>query len=238
MSIYRLESPDGLVAPTIVVAFDGWVDAGAAATTALGTLLPDSRIIATFDPDALYDYRARRPTLDIIDGRLAELGWPELHLRAVRAEERDLIILTGPEPDDRWRTFADAMVELATEDELSAVLAHEIGHVQHRHGVQQILRTSILAALLVMIGPDAGTISTLASGLPAVLIESGYSREFEREADLYACDALVRTGRDPQGLARALERLAAQSGETSLPAWVSTHPQTQERIEAIRTFGR
>jgi proteasome assembly chaperone (PAC2) family protein len=112
MSIYRLESPDGLVAPTIVVAFDGWVDAGAAATTALGTLLPDSRIIATFDPDALYDYRARRPTLDIIDGRLAELGWPELHLRAVRVDERDLLILTGPEPDDRWRTFADAIVEL------------------------------------------------------------------------------------------------------------------------------
>jgi proteasome assembly chaperone (PAC2) family protein len=112
MSIYRLETTGDLVAPTIVVAFDGWVDAGAAATTALGTLVTDSRIVATFDADALYDYRARRPTLDIIDGRLAELGWPELRLRAVRVEERDLLVLTGPEPDDRWRTFADAMVEL------------------------------------------------------------------------------------------------------------------------------
>jgi proteasome assembly chaperone (PAC2) family protein len=69
-------------------------------------------VVATFDGDILFDYRARRPTLDIIDGRLAELTWPELTIRHVRLGERDLLVLTGAEPDFRWREFADAMVEL------------------------------------------------------------------------------------------------------------------------------
>jgi hypothetical protein len=70
-------------------------------------------LIATFDPDALFDYRARRPTLQIVDGRLAELTWPELVVRRVRFGERDLLVLAGPEPDDRWHAFADDMLDLA-----------------------------------------------------------------------------------------------------------------------------
>ena len=67
--------PGDLIAPVLIAAFDGWVDAGSAATTALEGLLEDAVDVATFDPDALFDYRARRPTLQIIDGRLAELTW-------------------------------------------------------------------------------------------------------------------------------------------------------------------
>jgi PAC2 family len=119
VSLYSLAGPGSpgdpgdLIAPVLIAAFDGWVDAGSAATTALEQLLDDAVDVATFDPDALFDYRARRPTLQIVDGRLAELTWPELVVRRVRFGERDLLVLAGPEPDDRWHAFADDMLDLA-----------------------------------------------------------------------------------------------------------------------------
>jgi proteasome assembly chaperone (PAC2) family protein len=105
--------PGDLIAPTFVAAVDGWVDAGSAATSALERLLDEAIDVATFDPDVLFDYRARRPTLQIVDGTLAELTWPELVVRRASFDGRDLLILAGPEPDDRWQTFSTAVVELA-----------------------------------------------------------------------------------------------------------------------------
>jgi hypothetical protein len=105
--------PGDLIAPTMVGAFDGWVDAGSAATTALDHLVEGAPVVVSFDADALFDYRARRPNLHIIDGRLDELTWPELAIRRVRVSERDLLVLAGPEPDDRWQAFRDAVVEIA-----------------------------------------------------------------------------------------------------------------------------
>jgi hypothetical protein len=117
--LYVLAGPGGpgdpgdLIAPTMVGAFDGWVDAGNAATAALGRLAAGAPVVATFDADALFDYRARRPTLQIVDGKLAELTWPELAIRRVRVAETDLLVLAGPEPDDRWQAFSVAVVEIA-----------------------------------------------------------------------------------------------------------------------------
>jgi hypothetical protein len=119
VTLYRLAAPGSpgdpgdLVAPTFVAAFDGWVDAGGAATSALAQLIDGAPAVATFDSDALYDYRARRPTLEIVDGRLSKLTWPELTVRRARFGERDLLVVAGPEPDDRWRTFAADMLQLA-----------------------------------------------------------------------------------------------------------------------------
>ena len=107
--------PGDLIAPVFVAAFDGWVDAGSAATTALEQLLDDAVDVATFDPDSLFDYRARRPALQIIDGKLAELTWPELVVRRVRFSDRDLLILAGPEPDDRWQSFSADMADLCAD---------------------------------------------------------------------------------------------------------------------------
>lgn len=108
----RPGDPGELIAPTMVAAFDGWVDAGSAATAALDRLAAGAPVVATFDADALFDYRARRPALRIVDGRLAELSWPELTVRHVRAGEQDLLVLNGPEPDDRWQAFSAAVVDL------------------------------------------------------------------------------------------------------------------------------
>lgn len=113
MTLIRLLETEELVAPTVVVAFDAWVDAGAASTTAAETLAGDGPTMATFDADLLYDYRARRPTLDIRDGRPVSLGWPELAIRHTHLGDRDVLVLAGPEPDFRWRELAAEMVGLA-----------------------------------------------------------------------------------------------------------------------------
>ncbi len=113
MSLYRLEHPlPALDHPAVVAAFDGWVDAGAAASAALALVGEGATTIATFDADALYDYRARRPALDIRDGRPATLEWPELRLRHARRGSRDLLVLGGPEPDFRWHALSADLFEL------------------------------------------------------------------------------------------------------------------------------
>lgn len=114
MVLARITEPvETLVAPAIVAAFDGWVDAAGASTAAAERIAEEGEILATFDPDLLYDYRSRRPVLDIVNGTLNELSWPELAIRRVRADGRDLLVLTGPEPDFRWREIGQEILELA-----------------------------------------------------------------------------------------------------------------------------
>ncbi len=112
MAIYDLTDPGDLVAPVLIAAMDGWVDAGTAATTAAEQLAGDGDIVATFDADALFDFRARRPTLEIVDGQLSELTWPELTIRRARRDGRDLLVMTGAEPDFRWHDFTAAVIEI------------------------------------------------------------------------------------------------------------------------------
>ncbi len=111
MVLRLTETPD-LSTPVLVAAFDGWVDGGRAGTMAAEQLAEAGRVIATFDSDALFDYRARRPTLDIVDGRPIELAWQELTLRSTRIGAKDVLVLTGPEPDFRWHQLSDEIVEL------------------------------------------------------------------------------------------------------------------------------
>ena len=113
MSLYELVDRRELIEPVLLAAFDGWVDAGSAATTALNILADDGDVVAAFDADVLFDYRARRPPLEIVDGRLTTLTWHELVLRRTRLDERDLLVLVGPEPDYRWRAFTADVIELA-----------------------------------------------------------------------------------------------------------------------------
>ncbi len=114
MSLARITEPtEPLAAPAIVAALDGWVDAAGASTAAAALIAQGGAEVASFDPDLLYDYRARRPVLDIVDGRLTELTWPRLSIVRVRVEGRDLLVLTGAEPDFRWRELGAEVLELA-----------------------------------------------------------------------------------------------------------------------------
>ena len=114
MTLYKLrrQLPE-LDAPAVVIALDGWVDAGSAATAAAGALAEGGRVIATFDADSIFDYRARRPTLEIVHGRPRGLVWPDLVIRATKVGERDLLVFTGAEPDYRWRELQADVAQLA-----------------------------------------------------------------------------------------------------------------------------
>jgi hypothetical protein len=117
--LYTLRDPGDLIAPTLVAAFDSWIDAGSASTTAANQLVEDGEIVVSFDADALFDYRARRPTLEIVDGRPTDLAWPELSIRRSRIGDRDVLVFAGPEPDYRWRELAEAAVDLAQRLEIA-----------------------------------------------------------------------------------------------------------------------
>ncbi|MCK7469253.1 MAG: M48 family metallopeptidase [Desulfosudis oleivorans] len=88
----------------------------------------------------------------------------------------------------------------AADDELLAVLAHEAGHVAHRHGVQRIIQDSLLAFAISAVTGDASGTSQLFLGLPVMLTELAYSRDFEREADRYALDTLRSPGHHRRGI--------------------------------------
>src|SRR3954465_13081239 len=97
MPLYSLDGPlPDLEAPVVLAAFDGWVDAGSAATSVLELLADGGTVVAHFDPDQLFDYRSRRPTLTIRNGRLESLEWPEVTLTAARYGGRDILVLTAP----------------------------------------------------------------------------------------------------------------------------------------------
>ena len=115
MPLFELLSNEPLVEPALVAALNGWVDAGAAGTTAAAYMSQEGEVVVRFDADQLVDYRARRPALDINEGVLTHIAWQELTIKRVRTEQRDLLVMSGPEPDYRWQEFGKAIVEVATQ---------------------------------------------------------------------------------------------------------------------------
>ncbi len=102
--------------PVMVVAMDGWIDAGLGAANAMSVLssTTSAETVAEFDADRLLDHRARRPVMHLVNGLITGLTWPSIELRAgADSEGNDLLLLTGAEPDFEWRVFADAVVDLA-----------------------------------------------------------------------------------------------------------------------------
>ncbi|MGH8907200.1 MAG: PAC2 family protein [Egibacteraceae bacterium] len=104
--------------PMLLTALEGFVDAGAAAATA-GLFLRHrwrSELVATFDRDALIDFRARRPSVVVDGGTLRRVEWPEIELLAATVDgPHDALLLLGHEPDMRWGAFCDAVVQLCVQ---------------------------------------------------------------------------------------------------------------------------
>jgi proteasome assembly chaperone (PAC2) family protein len=109
--------PDGLRAPAMVCAFQGWNDAGDAASSAV-TFLAESlgaRRFARLDSEEFYDFQSTRPTIVLGEHEQREIRWPGVEILEAGAPRapRDLVLVQGVEPSLRWRAFAAHIVDLA-----------------------------------------------------------------------------------------------------------------------------
>jgi proteasome assembly chaperone (PAC2) family protein len=118
MSMFELVERPDLESPVLILALDGWIDAGLGAANARAALLNalSPETVAVFDSDQLLDHRARRPTMHLVDGVVTGLTWPSVELQtASDARGNDLLLLVGSEPDHAWRAFTRGVVDLALE---------------------------------------------------------------------------------------------------------------------------
>ena len=134
--------------------------------------------------------------------------------------------------------MTDELVALAKDDkEVHAVLAHELGHLEKRHSLRQLLQGTIVG---LVVSWYIGDVSSLLASAPAAILQARYSRDFEREADAFGAAMLRANGLSPGYLANMLERLeqAHGGGEASADGesndYFSTHPGTQERVRVLR----
>lgn len=143
--------------------------------------------------------------------------------------------------------ITDQLVDLARhDDEIAAILAHELGHVRGRHALRHVFQNSASGLIIATLTGDLVSITSLAATLPTALVNASFSRQFEREADDAAIAWMKTAGVPPHRYAEILARLQAQldarTGETfdkKHPArnYLSTHPETGERIRRIMRDG-
>ena len=109
--------PDGLRAPAMVCAFQGWNDAGDAASSAVSFLASalEARRFARIDSEEFYDFQANRPASSFDEGNRREIVWPTVEVFEAPAPRapRDLVLVQGVEPSMRWRAFSSHLVDLA-----------------------------------------------------------------------------------------------------------------------------
>lgn len=166
------ESPE-LSSPVMVVALEGWIDAGAAAVNAMAAMVDttDSSPIATFDADRIIDHRARRPVMHLVNGMVTGLDWPGTEVR-VGADRsgNDLLMLTGAEPDFEWAGFTDAVLEMAEDFECRMLVTFGAypAPVPHTRGVNLAITTSSSDLSDQMRGYVRGSLDVPA-GIQAVL---------------------------------------------------------------------
>ena len=130
--------------------------------------------------------------------------------------------------------LTDEIVEIAqSNDELFAVLGHELGHVHHRHGMKLVLRKMGLFLLVSFFLGDVSPLFATAGAIPAVLVETGYSRHFESQADDYAVRFCIASRIGLKPMIALFRRLRERAGDNALLTWLSTHPALEERLHAL-----
>jgi predicted Zn-dependent protease len=139
--------------------------------------------------------------------------------------------------------ITDGLVKMAkNDDELAAVMAHELGHEQGRHALRHVLQNSAVSLVMATLTGDILSVTSLSATLPTAMVNASFSRNFEREADSVAIAYLKRAGIPPKRYADILSRLQAEldvrQGKSSTAGskvrnYLSTHPETGERIRRI-----
>ncbi|HWH13128.1 MAG TPA: PAC2 family protein [Miltoncostaeaceae bacterium] len=116
MSQIRWDNRSGdLRDPVLIAAFRGWNDAAAAASGAVTFLAErhNAQRVGFLDPEDFFDFQVTRPLIDLSDAEAPALTWPEIEIAVIRPEGggRDLVLMAGPEPSMRWRTFSELLLD-------------------------------------------------------------------------------------------------------------------------------
>jgi proteasome assembly chaperone (PAC2) family protein len=126
--------------PLLVAAFEGWNDAGDAASGAADWLVrrKEATRFASIDPEEHIDYQSRRPTLRLEKGVASSITWPANVCYAVGFPERDVVVVRGVEPNVRWKSFCNAVLTVASDTGCTMVvtLGALLGDVPHTRSVR------------------------------------------------------------------------------------------------------
>src|SRR5690606_36037894 len=161
--------------PTLVVMLSGWIDAGGSARGAVAAIDSESNTtpIAEFDDDAFVDFRARRPMMELRDGLHTVLEWERI-LLSVGTDQtgRDLLLLTGPEPDMAWHRFSRVVGDVAV----------ELGVVQMAHlGAYPFAVPHTRPARLSVTTPSEDVLARVPFLRSSVDVPAGVAAALERE---------------------------------------------------------
>ena len=144
--------------------------------------------------------------------------------------------------------LTDDMVKLAqNDDELAAVIAHELGHVRQRHILRHVLQSSATGLVIATVTGDIVSATSLAATLPTAVIDAKFSRDFETEADNSAAGYLRQAGIPLKRFAEILTRLQAEQNRRAgkeeketknrVTDFLSSHPDTSQRIKRFQQDG-
>ena len=207
--------------PVVIAAFEGWNDAGDAASTAARYLVErwDLDQVADVDPEEFYDFTSTRPEVHLDDDGLREIVWPstEIHAGSIPGGDQDVLLIIGTEPQLRWRTYCAALTDVAQAHgarlclTLGALLA-EVPHTRPTPIVGTAYEPDIVAGLELQPSRYEGP-----TGIVGVLHDA-WRRAGLRSASLWATvPAYVPGAPSPKAALALVERAA-----TLLQTWVPT----------------
>jgi proteasome assembly chaperone (PAC2) family protein len=251
--IWENEAPE-LSDPVLVATFSGWNDAASAASAALGAVADslDNELIARIDPEDFYDFQATRPQIELTEGRLRGVAWPENLIVAGRSApgERDLLMISGTEPGTHWRTFCNSLLDVAERCGVSSMvtLGALIADVAHTRPVP-ITGLATTDELIERLGFEDVAYEG-PTGIVGVLHHMAKERDFTA-ASLWAAvphyAAAVPNPKAALALLRRLEGLiglpldageledASKSFEAQVTDAVAANPEIKELVERLET---
>lgn len=229
--IWEGDRPE-LRSPILVCAFAGWNDAASAASTALEAIaasLP-SEVVARLDPEHFYDFQVNRPTIRLVEGRTRQVDWPaNTMIAATTSGERDLILMSGVEPNLRWRTYSTAILDAAQQlgAEMLVSLGALIADVAHTRPVP-ITGLATDQELVERLNLDRSNYEG-PTGIVGILHDQCREREVQSASLWAAIPHYVAAVPNPKAALALLRRL---EGLTGIALEASELEEAMERFDA------
>lgn len=182
----------------------------------------------------LQDPRIVEPVQKIIDRiAAAEVGQPyTLKLHVVENE----MVNAFAAPGGHIVVFTGLLEKTESPDELAGVLAHEFQHVFQRHGLRNMVHSVKWQILASMLLGDVGSVQQVLVGKAPQFLSLSYGRSLEEEADMEGVKLLVKAHANPQGMVDFFEIMKANEAGIVIPEFMSSHPETQKRIENLEEW--